>query len=290
MKKVKSIEAYEASADTYRSLRHEPLIIKNDLNATIRDCLSWHNIQKSVPNLTVQLTESLANIREGGEYGKKIKFYCKLHDYISYCQGGRVHFTIQTGPFDVKVIELDRIQKKLYLLSLNCDKNPMLTPLVTLDSRYGDWFEEYFPEYTKEIVYNKGHTWFFIGPEDTESELHSDHNFVHTTLQQCDGSKEVFLVDPTTTTQLISEYGMAIRFKVRNGVAVLCHKKKEIIDKAVDEKIRHGIIEPGDTLYIPFKWGHMVRAKSKSITVSRDFIDERNAGAYFTSMCRRVER
>ena len=73
-------------------------------------------------------------------------------------------------------------------------------------------------------------------------------------------------------------------------MAVLCHKKKEIIDKAVDEKIRHGVIEPGDTLYIPFKWEHMVRAKSKSITVSRDFIDERNADAYFTSMCRRVER
>ena len=39
MKKVRAIEANEASADTYRKFRHEPLIIKNDLNATIREKL-----------------------------------------------------------------------------------------------------------------------------------------------------------------------------------------------------------------------------------------------------------
>lgn len=287
MKDIITIEASKASGEIYQKLRHEPLIIRNEMKPNIRASLSWRNVAKSLPDMTIQVTESLATTREEKGANNRKKYYCKLHDYISYCKGGNASFTVQTGLFDIKSVKLNKLQKRLYLLSLNCNKNPKLIPWVTLHSRFGDWFKEYFPEYMKEVVYDKGHTWFFIGPEDTESELHSDHNFVHTTLQQCDGSKEVFLLDPSTTMNLTESYGMAIKFIVKDGGCIMSPKKDDVLERNIDEKVIYGVLEPGDTLYIPSRWGHMVRAKSKSITISRDFIDERNADAYFTSMCRR---
>ena len=133
-------------------------------------------------------------------------------------------------------------------------------------------------------MYDKGHTWFFIGPELTISELHSDHNHVHTTLQQCDGTKEVFLVDPDKTQELINIFGNRIQFIQRDNQIFLITGSNEPLKIEEGANIMYGRIQTGDTLYIPSNWGHMVRALTKSITVSRDFIDERNIDAYFTSI------
>ena len=43
-------------------------------------------------------------------------------------------------------------------------------------------------------------------------------------------------------------------------------------------------LEKHDTVYLPESWGHYANSLSPSISVSRDFIDERNADRYFFSM------
>lgn len=288
-KNVRTLEAHEASAGAYREFRYEPLIIKNESRTSIRERLNWQNISDTLPDITVQAIESLATAREKGDTEKEI-YYCKLHDYISYCNGCVTKFAVQTGPFDIKSIELSKEDRLLYLLNLNCNKDPRLSDLIRIDKRFDDWFERYFPKYTKEVVYNKGHTWFFIGPEGTESELHSDHDFVHTTLQQCDGTKEAFLCDPETTRSLIRKYGLGIKLRARDGEIVMYSRIEKIDESHALEKVSYGIIDAGDTLYIPSMWGHMVRAMSKSITISRDFIDERNADDYFSSIIRRSQQ
>lgn len=271
------------------NLRDQPLIITNEVSTSVRSRLSWQNIHSTMPNLTVQLTESLAASKDQKRDISTPIYYCKLHNYLNYCLGEKSLFTVRTGEFDVKETELDKNQKRLYLLSLNCCRDPILSSLISLDIRFGDWFEQFFPRYLKEVVYDKGHTWFFIGPENTESELHSDHNYVHTTLQQCDGTKEVFLVDPTTTDVLIRKYGEAVRFRIQGEKVVLCHEGTALSNQLIDEKVLYGVLNAGDTLYIPSRWGHMVRAITKSITVSRDFIDERNVDNYFTSIYKTVQ-
>ena len=289
-KSLRALESHEASADVYKDFRHEPLIIKNELGTATRERLNWQKISETLPDITVQVIESLATARDEIGNNEKEAYYCKLHDYISYCNGGVTEFTVQTGPFDIKSIELNKEDRLLYLLNLNCNKDPRLTDLIRIDKRFEDWFERYFPKYTREVVYDKGHTWFFIGPEGTESELHSDHDFVHTTLQQCDGTKEVFLCDPETTKSLTRKYGLEIKFRVRDWEIVMYSRGEQIDEPQTMEKVSYGILDAGDTLYIPSGWGHMVRAMSKSITISRDFIDERNVDEYFSSMIRRRQQ
>ena len=284
MKAIASLEAETINAEKFKKYRDKPMILRNEIDAKTKENMNWKNLKKAMPNLSVQLVESLAKSEKTNNTAPKVKYYSNLHDYIDYCLGEEASFTVQTGEFDIKHKRIRAGDFKLYLLNLNCNKHPKLSTLIKLKELYGDWFSRYFPQYKDVVVYDKGHTWFFIGPEGTESELHSDHNHVHTTLQQCDGSKEVFLVDPNTTNSLIQKYGRAIKLIEQNGMAAIKGSSNEVLSPELDEMILHGKLESGDTLYIPANWGHMVRSLSKSITVSRDFIDERNADAYFTSM------
>jgi ribosomal protein L16 Arg81 hydroxylase len=96
-------------------------------------------------------------------------------------------------------------------------------------------------------------------------------------------------VDPTTTDVLIRKYGEAVRFRIQGEKVVLCHEGTALSNQLIDEKVLYGVLNAGDTLYIPSRWGHMVRAITKSITVSRDFIDERNVDNYFTSIYKTVQ-
>ncbi len=289
MKAIPSFEAESVNAAKFKKRRDKPIILRNEVDTSTKEKMSWCNLKTTMPNFDIQLVESLAKLEKQSGASAQTKYYCNLHDYIEYCTGKEVTFTLQTGEFDIKKKKLRIDDLKLYLLNLNCNKHPQLSALVTIREHYGDWFSKYFPQYTEHVVYDKGHTFFIIGPEGTESELHSDHNHVHTTLQQCDGSKEVFLVDPSTTICLTQKYGNTIKFIEHNGKAWIKGTSNDPLSPELDAMILHGKLERGDTLYIPANWGHMVRSLSKSITVSRDFIDERNADAYFTSMMRRYK-
>ena len=289
MKAVASFEAESIDEEKFHQQRHKPFILRNEVDARTKERMSWSQLKETMPDLSVQLVESLAMSEKQNNISSPTRYYCNLHDYIDYCLGKEATFTIETGLFDTKKKKLGKDDIKLYLLNLNCNKHPQLSSLITIKEIYGDWFSKYFPQYTEQVVYDKGHTWFFIGPEGTESELHRDHNHVHTTLQQCDGSKEVFLVDPNTTDTLTQKYGNALKFIVKHGKAQIKAESHDLLSPELDAMILHGKLESGDTLYIPADWGHMVRSLSKSITVSRDFIDERNADAYFTSMMRRCK-
>ena len=286
VKKLKTVDANKITTNDYDRLKDEPLIIKNGIEHEIQEKLSWKSIKKSVPNIMIEVVESLASSSENEKIEKQ-SYHCKLHEYIDYCKGKRITFLIQTGKFDIKPKNLDLNEKKLYLLGLNCNKNPELERHVKINKCFGDWFEKYLPNYTREIVYDKGHTWFFIGPELTISELHSDHNHVHTTLQQCDGTKEVFLVEPDKTQELINKFGNKIQFINRENQIFLINGANKPLKIEEGSNMMYSKIETGDTLYIPSNWGHMVRSLTKSITVSRDFIDERNIDAYITSIVKK---
>ena len=287
MKYLKTVDASNTKTNNYDQLRDEPLIIKNGIEDEIKTKLSWHSIKDAIPTIKIEVVESLASTSKHDNLKQQQKYYCELHDYIDYCKGKKILFTIQTGEFDVKLRKLNVNEKRLYLLGLNCNKNPKLERHIKINEFFGDWFARYFPSYTKEVVYDKGHTWFFIGPEQTISELHSDHNHVHTTLQQCDGTKEVFLVNPDQTKELINKFGNRIRFSLTKNQILLTNDSNKPLAIEKEANIMYSRIETGDTLYIPANWGHMVRALTKSITVSRDFIDERNIDAYFTSIVKK---
>lgn len=273
-------EYREIDNKMFMMARHQPAILRKYINQQEFANLGKKKIKDKLPNIRIQVVKSLKEKFE--PKSTRRKYYCKLHDFLDYCEGKRIEFLVTEGNFDHKRHYFSKSELVLYALSLNCNKRQDLSDLVKIESLFGDWFQSKFPKYTKEVVYDKGHTWFFIGPENCVSELHYDHNHVHTILRQYKGRKEVFLIDPRTTRALIEENGNCIEFTKTDGGIEIKDSEGKYNTKRIP--IFYGILKSRDILYIPSNWGHMVRSIEPSLTISRDFIDDRNVDDYFTSI------
>ena len=274
-------EYYQINKQIFESIRDTPVLIRENVRSKDSAKMNKQNVKSYLPNLDVQAARSL-NEKVCISSTQK-KYYCKLHDFLDYCEGEKVEFLVSSGNFDHKKESYSKEDLSLYVLNLNCNRRKDLSDLVCIDEIFGDWFQKYYPKYTQYIVYDKGHTWFFIGPEGSISQLHYDHNNVHTTLQQYRGKKEVFLLDPVLTNKLIQKKGYTIEFIKENG-EIRIKGCEDFDNKEITLPIYYGLLNARDTLYIPCNWGHMVRSIEPSITISRDFIDDRNADSYFTSI------
>ena len=279
-------EYKEIDNKIFMTVRHQPAILKNYIHEQEHKNLNEEKIKDKLPNIEIQVVRSLKEKIENQSTQRK--YYCKLHDFLDYCEGKKIEFLVTQGNFDHKRYYFSKDEMVLYALSLNCNKRKDLSDLVRIESLFGDWFQNRFPKYTREVVYDKGHTWFFIGPENCVSQLHYDHNNVHTILRQYKGKKEVFLIDPRTTRELITEKGNCIEFTNIEGEIKIKDSEGKYDGRRIP--VYYGILTSRDVLYIPSNWGHMVRSIEPSLTISRDFIDDRNVDDYFTSMILRAKK
>ena len=139
------------------------------------------------------------------------------------------------------------------------------------------------------IVYGKGHTWFFIGPRGTKSEMHTDHDFVHTTIQQLDGRKRFFIIPEENINPILSFdpiYFKYLEFKLTENKRCMITDAKgtQDLNKIISLPIYYADLKPRDVINIPRNWGHYAESLSPSISVSRDYIDERNIDLYMCSI------
>jgi hypothetical protein len=113
---------------------------------------------------------------------------------------------------------------------------------------------------------------FLIGPAGSVAKLHYDFLHTHSYLAQIAGRKKCILFSPEDSEYL---YGGNV------DPARPDFEKFPLLRRATGYEC---ILEPGELLFIPSDWWHHVVAIEKSITVSYNFFNRVNFGAYIRAI------
>ncbi|HLO51730.1 MAG TPA: cupin-like domain-containing protein [Kamptonema sp.] len=126
------------------------------------------------------------------------------------------------------------------------------------------------------------HNWIFVGPAGSISQMHNDHDHVHTYLAQVLGKKHYVLFSPSDAA-LVSE--------VRPDGIVIPTKSIDPLNPDIEKFPRfyeaeayEVTIERGDLLFLPSHWLHFGLGIEPSITVSKDTVDYINYDKWFQSV------
>ena len=280
-KHLKSIDKPASYQEFYKH-RDECLIIKQGITNPHAKKLSFNTAKQLLDNEEVKLHNSLED--------DDFVVCTDLHSYLDYCSKeipleANYYFN-SSGKTGRKTFT----NEPIYMIGKNVCHDENLKQYVTCPEYLGDWFDKYLPKYRDYIVYGKMHTWFFIGPKNTKSEMHSDHDAIHTTIQQLDGVKRFFIISSEDMIKINKEqeegYFHTIEFELTDD------KKCKIIDFSGERdlsilqniNISYGDLSPGDLIYLPESCGHYAKSLTPSFSVSRDFIDERNIDRYLVSI------
>lgn len=287
LKEIKKLPYLEKpTSHEFNLLRGKPAVFKDSIENEYASKLTFDNIKNLIANIEIKLRRSLCS--------KSEKIHCELHEYIDYILDNkslRNCYTENPMTGDVSFSDYHP-SEKLYCLEMDANYDPELAKFFSCPTFMGDWFDKYMPLMKASVLEGKRHTWFFIGPEGTLSELHTDHDSTHTTIQQCDGEKRFFIVQPKDQIELEDEYSdeelESLRFNVDSkGLEV-----SSIVDNTRSKKLLESIkkidifvndLSSGDVIYIPSMTGHCAVSLSNSIGVSRDFVDELNIDQYLFS-------
>jgi hypothetical protein len=274
--KLSPVEAPKTHSD-FLEIRDEAAIFKNGISNEWALKLNFDSATSLLPNEDVTLSWSLQN--------DDLQAPCKLHDFLEYCEGKR-DLTIQctdgpTGEISTRTFSED----PLYLFQMNVEHRDLLKRFVTCPEFLGDWFDKYMPAFKELVVYGNMHTWFFIGPKGTKSEMHTDHDGVHTTIQQLDGVKRFFLLGPGDFERVSGAIGKRLNLVNFDIEGEHCRVSAEGTDEGLEifdsVNILTGDIKKHELVYLPRNWGHYAKSLTPSLSVSRDFIDDRNIDNYF---------
>lgn len=268
------------SQDEFKKVWGEARVFENGITNHNAKGLNFSNAKELLPNLNVEASYSVDN--------NDTIIPVTLHDFLDYCALDKPFtsnvFTHQEGIPRKKTFQGENI----YLFNFNCLFNEQLAKFVTCPSYIDDWFEKFFPIYTQCIVYGASHTWFFIGPKGTKTEMHTDHDSVHTTIQQLEGKKMFFLLSPEQKSFVNKKMGenffKTIEFSISNGNYQARSLTNQDLSIFSDLDLLTTTLEKHDTVYLPENWAHYANSLSPSFSVSRDFVDERNVDRYFFSM------
>jgi len=277
--KLTAIEAPQTH-DDFLPLRGKAAIFKNGITNPHALKLNFRTAGDLLPNEEVTLSLSLEN--DG------LQAPCKLHDFLRYCKGEQ-DLTIQCfDKFSGEVEEKTFTTEPLYLFQRNCEHSEILKKFITGPEFLGDWFEKYMPVIQELIVYGDMHTWLFVGPKGTKSEMHIDHDNVHTTIQQLDGSKRFFLLSPKDyikVSNALADRLKYVEFEIIDDQFCEAHTIQGEADLSVFNSVEifSGDLNRHDLVYLPANWGHYAKSLEPSIGVSYDFIDDRNVDQYLFS-------
>lgn len=118
----------------------------------------------------------------------------------------------------------------------------------------------------------------FIGGAGSCVSLHRDFWSTHTLISQFEGRKQLMLFAPSAAPYLETNDG-------------------ETLDpRAVDEwrfpdfgnaTLHHGVLEPGETLYMPPKWYHEIVGLGPSLSLAMNTFTVHNIGAYLPKLLAR---
>jgi hypothetical protein len=134
---------------------------------------------------------------------------------------------------------------------------------------------------TKRALLNK-HTWIFMGPAGSLSQLHNDHDHIHTYVAQVVGRKHFILFSPADAP-LLAEVDYAGHTAARKSVDPL-NPDLERFPDFYEAEPYECTIEKGELLFLPSSWLHHAVGLEAGITVSKDSVDHHNFGRWFQSI------
>ena len=287
LKQIKSL-AYldKPTEEQFKKIRSEPAVFKNSIENEHALNLNFDTIKTSIDNININLRRSLCN--------KSEKITTTLHNYIDYITKNENLVQCYTeNPMTGETFFKDYYPSdKLYCLEMDANYDPELAKFFSCPSFMGDWYDKYLPLFKRAVLEGKRHTWFFIGPKDTLSEMHTDHDSIHTTIQQCCGEKRFFTIKPKQQIWLEERHSEqvieSLRFNIIDDklevTSILDNDQVEDIFKDLEDiDIYVNDLKKGDVIYIPSMTGHCAVSLSNSIGVSRDFIDDTNLDKYLFS-------
>jgi ribosomal protein L16 Arg81 hydroxylase len=113
-----------------------------------------------------------------------------------------------------------------------------------------------------------------IGPKNAQIGLHHDFLETHAYLAQIAGRKRCVLFSPEDSAAL---------YRGDVNVDAPDFEKFPLFRNATAYECT---LEPGELLFIPYRWWHHVVGLEKSITVNYNFFNHVNFGAYLTHLLR----
>jgi Cupin-like domain len=140
---------------------------------------------------------------------------------------------------------------------------------------------DYMDPITKRGLLNK-HTWIFVGPRHSLSQLHNDHDHVHSYLAQVIGQKKVILFSPAQADLVatVDAFGFT-----EDGSGV--EPRNPDLSRFPDFYSALAFectLTPGDLLFLPAAWLHCAFGLTAGVSVSKDSVDRFNFGRWFQSM------
>jgi hypothetical protein len=134
---------------------------------------------------------------------------------------------------------------------------------------------------TRRALFNK-HTWIFVGPAGSLSQLHNDHDHVHTYVAQVVGKKHFILISPADA-HLVADVDYTGHTRSGRAADPL-NPDLSVYPRFFEAEAYECTLQPGELLFFPGGWLHYAKGLSAGITVSKDSVDRHNFGRWFQSM------
>jgi len=120
-------------------------------------------------------------------------------------------------------------------------------------------------------------SWIYIGPKKAITPLHQDFLHTHTWNALITGRKEWIIYDVKDTEYLYNGQVDPLNPD---------HERFPEFKKATPIKI---IQNPGDIIYLPSDYWHLVRSIEPSIAITKNYINETNIGDFVESILKEVK-
>jgi len=165
----------------------------------------------------------------------------------------------------------------LYLAWNVFGKHPELLEDIELSPRFVEDWLPLLPQALRKTL-DEATRYFsagiMIGPKNSQTGLHYDFLDTHAYLAQIIGRKRCILFSPEDSAKL---------YNGNVDPDTPDFEKFPLFQQAAPYEC---ILEPGELLFIPYRWWHHVVGLEKSITVNYNFFNRVNFGAYLTHILR----
>jgi len=215
-----------------------------------------------------------------GPNGTKFLKLMRMSDFIDYLDS-------PDGPAPGLWVDRETLQPSrgpeegsehpLYLAWNVFVRHPELLDDVELSPRFMEDLVPLLPEAFRKIL--DGATKYFvagvmIGPRNSQIGLHYDFLESHAYLAQIIGKKRCVLFSPADSAAL---------YEGKVNVDAPDFEKFPLLQNAIAYECT---LEPGELLFIPFRWWHHAVGLEKSITLNYNFFNRVNMAGYITHLLR----
>jgi len=223
-------------------------------------------------------SESVSPRNWVGSVGTKFQKIMTLGDFIDYLDAPdkpSPGLWIDTATLHPSPGPTEALEHPLYLAWSIFAKHPELLEDVELSPKFVEDWVPLFPKALRAVL--DGATRYFtagilMGSRDSQMGVHYDFLDSHAYLAQMVGRKRCVLFSPEDSAALY------------NGKVDVDRPDLETFPLFQHATAYECVLEPGQLLFIPYRWWHHVVSLEKTITVNYNFFNHVNFSGYMTHL------